>query len=137
MKLEGKVADFMTRDFPTTGPHESICLLVGKMRDGFMVVIDGKDVVGVITEMDILRSIRGSGEPGKLKVGECMTPCEMVGKQTCYQIGEDRPAEEALDVMATSDVSQLLVRDRAKRVIGVISVSSLLRSIKACKLLEP
>ena len=137
MKLEGVVKDFMSRDFPTTGIHESVCMLIGKMRDGYLVVIDGKDIVGMLTEMDILRSIRKSPDPGKLSVAECMTPCKLTGSTTCYQISEDRPADEALEVMTTADVSHVLVYDKAKRVVGVVSVGSLLRSIKACKLLEP
>lgn len=137
MKLEGLVKEFMGRDFPTTGVHESICMLIGKMRDGYLVVVEGKDIVGIITEMDLLRSIRKSPEPGALTVGDCMTPCKLTGGQTCYQISEDRPADEALEVMTSADVSQLLVYDKSKRVVGVISVGSLLKSIKACKLLEP
>ena len=134
MKLAGTVRDFMSTDFQTVRAEEPVCNLVGKIR-GFMVVMKAKEIVGLVTEMDILRSIRKSDKPADLTAADCMSPCKLKGKEVCFQISEDRPAEEALEVMTTGDISQLLVFNREKKITGVLSVNSLLKSIKECKII--
>jgi predicted transcriptional regulator len=134
MKLAGRVKDFMSKDFPIIRAEEPICNLVGKIH-GFRVVKSGKEIVGIVTEMDALRKIRKSDKPADLLVQDCMSPCKVTGVETCFQIGEDRPADEALKVLTTGDISQLLVFNSKKQIVGVLSVSSLLKGIKECKLI--
>jgi predicted transcriptional regulator len=134
MKLAGKVKDFMSRKYQSVQAKEPVCNLVGKIK-GYKVVLSGKKIVGIVTEMDVLRTIRKSTKPANLKVRDCMTPCKVSGARACLQISEDRPADEALKIMTTGDISQLLVFDKNKKITGVISVSSLLKGIKECKLI--
>lgn len=134
MKLAGKVKDFMTSKYPVIRAKTPICKVVGKI-ESFMVVMDEDEIVGMLTEMDILRTIRNSDSPSQLTAGHCMSPCKLTGDNACMQISEERPAEEALQIMTTGDVSHLLVFDKTKKITGVISVNSLLKAIKECKLI--
>lgn len=135
MKLKGLVKDFLQKKYPKVGFKESICSLVGKMKEGFLIVVKGREIVGIVTEMDVLRAVWKSSDPGKLRVQDCMTPCQATGYKTCFQIADNRPADEALEVMTLGDIGQLLVFDKKKKIIGMVSVNSLLKSIKSCKLI--
>lgn len=137
MKLVGMVKDYLGEKITQIDVQEGICQLVDKLlaSRGFLLVSSKDQIVGTVTEMDVVRAIYKSKKPSDLKVKDCMTACNLTGHEICVQIGDDRPADEALKIMITSDIKQLLVFDhKTKKIIGVISISKLLQGLKECQL---
>src|SRR5690606_21948467 len=70
------VADIMTTDCVTVSPGDSIFECAVKMRDndvGFLPVVDGRRLLGVVTDRDLV--VRGYAEkhPGSEEVRNVMT----------------------------------------------------------------
>jgi CBS domain-containing protein len=118
MKLE----QFMTRNVETIAPEDSLCSAAKKMRDhniGFLPVELNGSLVGVITDRDITtRSTAAGNDPQLTSVGEIMTS-DVV---TCYQ---DQSAESAAEVMNMHQIRRLIVVDKNKAVVGVVSLGDL------------
>jgi len=87
---------------------------------GSVVVFDGPDLIGILTERDVLVRVVGERrDPGALRVGDVMTT-EVV------TISLDAAVEEALAVMSASRCRHLPVMDSG-RVVGLVSQGDLTR----------
>jgi CBS domain-containing protein len=83
---------------------------------GVLPVYDGDRLVGMISDRDI--TVRASAEgrdPTKTSINEVMTP-EVV---YCF---EDQPVEEAAKIMEDKQVRRLIVLNRDKRLVGIVSL---------------
>ena len=92
-------------------------------RVGSLVVKNGKHLVGIVTDTDIVRRAVASGKPlGKLTVEKIMTApiCTIEGSEA---------VDDAQDMMAELGVRHLGVTKNGE-IIGVVSVRDLLRHYK-------
>ncbi|MDF0667252.1 MAG: CBS domain-containing protein [Nitrospira sp.] len=92
-------------------------------RVGSLLVKKGKQLVGIVTDTDIVRRGVASGKPlGKLTVEKIMTApiCTIEGSETI---------DDAQDMMAELGVRHLGVT-KNDEIIGVVSVRDLLRHYK-------
>ncbi|MDF0672752.1 MAG: CBS domain-containing protein [Nitrospira sp.] len=92
-------------------------------RVGSLLVKKGKQLVGIVTDTDIVRRAVASGKPlGKLTVEKIMTApiCTIEGSET---------VDDAQDMMAELGVRHLGVT-KNDEIIGVVSVRDLLRHYK-------
>lgn len=86
---------------------------------GFLPVARNDRLVGALTDRDIvLRVIAEGRDPLETPVGEVMTP----GAKYCYA---DEDAGHVVENMAEIHVCRLPVMDRHKRLVGVVSIDSL------------
>ncbi len=139
-----KVQDLMTTDVATTGPDallkEAAVELVRRKISGMPVVDDDRQVLGVLSETDILAKEgdprRGSGflqwlvDPGDpwitarfdaVTVGEAMsTPART--------ITPDRRVVEAATIMLDEDINRLPVVDPDGTLVGLLSRGDLVRA---------
>jgi CBS domain-containing protein len=114
-----KVRDFMTTDLVTVNVQAALAEAARLMRDadvGVLPVTDGKDVLGVITDRDIV--IRGLAE-GKVgaKVGEIMV-------DGLVSLSPDDDEQAAVKLMSDNDVRRLPVMEGG-HLVGMVSVGDI------------
>ncbi len=95
------------------------------MRDadtGVLPVGEGDRLVGIVTDRDVaLRLVAEGKDPAHTKVREVMT-------QEVKYVYDDEDLGHVADNMAEQQVRRLPVVNRAKRVVGVVSLGDLARS---------
>ena len=120
------IAKIMNKNPKSVGPKMSIASAAKTMRAarvGSLFVKKGKQLVGVVTDTDIVRRAVASGKPlGKLTVEKIMTTpiCTIEGSQSI---------DDAQDMMADLGVRHLGVTKNGQ-ISGVISVRDLLLHYK-------
>ena len=120
------VAQIMTKRPKSIGPKTSIASAAKTMRQarvGSLFVKKGKQLVGVVTDTDIVRRAVATGKPpGKLTVEKVMTT-------PICTIEESQSIDEAQDMMGDLGVRHLGVT-REGDIIGVVSVRDLMLHYK-------
>ena len=118
-----KVRDVMTTDVQLIQADASVSNAARIMLEqdiGFLPVARNDRLVGALTDRDIvLRVIAEGRDPAETPVGEVMTP----GAKYCYA---DEDAGHVAGNMGEIHVCRLPVMDRHKRLVGVVSIDTLL-----------
>ena len=129
MKLT--VSEVMTRGIETISPASTLEHAAKQMKThnvGMLPVVDEKQVVGVVTDRDIvLRAVSERLRPEMTRVRDVMTPKAI----SCY---EDQDIREVSLVMEKNLVHRLIVLDRDERLVGIVSLSDLAAKAKSEKL---
>jgi FOG: CBS domain len=118
-----KVKDIMTREVQVIHPDDSLQAAAQKMSShdiGFLPVMEADQLVGVITDRDLV--LRG--------VAQGMNSNAMLGRELmtspvihCF---EDQDVKEAARLMEESQIRRLVVLGRPdKRPVGVVSLGDL------------
>lgn len=117
-----KLSEMMTRGVEVTEPDANVASAAKTMRDlniGFLPVSSGDQLVGVLTDRDIVTRVAALGlDPTLALVSEAMTR-DVV---TCL---EDQSAEEAARLMQTRQIRRLPIVDHNQRLVGVVSLGDL------------
>src|SRR5262249_16280127 len=104
------------------GPEDTIQEAADKMKDfdvGPLPVCEGDRLVGLVTDRDIaVRATAEGFDPWTTKVREVMTP----GGIFCF---EDQDAAEAARLMKDKQVRRLVVLNRDKRLVGIVTLGDL------------
>ena len=120
------VASIMTKNPKSVGPTTSVVSAAKTMKSarvGSLFVKKGKQLVGIVTDTDIVRRAVSSGKPlGKLTVEKIMTA-------PIRTIDAGQAVDEAQDMMGDHSIRHLGVT-RAGEIIGVVSVRDLLMYYK-------
>jgi len=116
-----RVGECMTRDVRIASPEQTIreaALAMAECDAGFLPVGENDRLVGIITDRDI--AVRGvaEGKGPDAKVRDVMSP----EVRYCF---EDQSVAEVLRKMADIKVRRLPVINRAKRLVGIISLGDL------------
>jgi CBS domain-containing protein len=116
------VASIMTKNPRSVGPTTSVVSAAKTMKSarvGALFVKKGKQLVGIVTDTDIVRRAVSSGKPlGKLTVDKIMTA-------PILSIDAGSPVDDAQDMMGDHSIRHLGVT-RNGEIIGVVSVRDLL-----------
>lgn len=115
-----KVSDVMSTDCVTVAPQDNIYECAVKMKDhdiGFLPVVEGRKLIGVITDRDLV--IRGYAEkhPGSESVMTVLTE----GVET---ISPDTSVDEAVSLMSSRQIRRLPVVSGGE-LQGVVSIGDL------------
>jgi CBS domain-containing protein len=116
------VRDLMSRTLSAVDPRQTLfeaAALMRRLQVSSLVVLDGQEATGILTERDLVRALADGRDPGDTHVSQYMTQSPIAVDLA------DRAAEAAL-LMERHHVRHLLVTDRG-RVAGCISVRDLLR----------
>ncbi len=117
-----KISEVMTRGAECTRPGATLQEAAERMRSlnvGALPVCDNDRLVGVITDRDITVRATGKGDnPMVATVGTAMTPKVV----TCF---EDQNVEDAARLMEENQSRRLAVLNRAKRLVGIVSLGDL------------
>lgn len=120
------VSRIMTKRPKTIGPKTSVVSAAKAMRTarvGSLFVKKGKQLVGIVTDTDIVRrAVSTNKNLGKMTVEKIMTSpiCSIEGSQ---------PVDDAQDMMGDLGVRHLAVTQDGS-IVGVISVRDLLMHYK-------
>ena len=117
-----KVKDVMTRNVECVAPDDTVQAAARKMRDldvGPMPICDGDRLAGMVTDRDItVRAVAEGKDPAQCRVRDVMTPDVVY----CF---EDPDVRDAADTMAARQIRRLLVLNRDKRLVGIVSLGDL------------
>lgn len=114
-----KVEDIMTRAVHSVKPWDSIAQAARSMVEndvGMLPIIDGTDLLGVVTDRDIaVRALAAGIDPN--------APIRRIMSGDVATCSPDDEAGEALETMANEQVRRLPVCDDQDRVIGVFGLA--------------
>jgi acetoin utilization protein AcuB len=126
-----KVVDIMTKDPLTVTPTETIgqadeLMNTNKIRQ--LPVVQGKDLVGIVTDRDIRSFLSGSLLEGveareealNTKVQEIMTTEPM-------SVSSDDDLQEAIELMIDEKIGGIPVVDDAEGLVGIVTYVDVLR----------
>jgi acetoin utilization protein AcuB len=126
-----KVVDVMTKDPLTVTPTETIgqadeLMNTNKIRQ--LPVVQGKDLVGIVTDRDIRSFLSGSLLEGveareealNTKVREIMTTEPMT-------VSSDDDLQEAIELMIEEKIGGIPVVDEAEGLVGIVTYVDVLR----------
>ena len=104
---------------PTTGIRETILEMTSK-RLGCAVVVENNKVLGIITDGDLRRMMKSNDSYAHLVAKDIMSV-------TPKTIAENEYATNALAMMRTLSITQLVVADDEKNYLGVVHLHDILR----------
>jgi len=122
-----RIQDVMTADVSFVRPDTPILEIARKMRDGDIgatPVVEDERLVGMVTDRDVVVRVIAEGGDARTKTArDAMSP----GVLYCFV---DQSVEEVLENMGDQQIRRLPVVDRAKRLVGVVSLGDLALSGK-------
>jgi CBS domain-containing protein len=117
-----RVSEVMTQNVECTRPDATLQEAAAKMKSldvGPLPVCENDRLVGMLTDRDITVRATAEGEnPTAIRVRDVMTP-EVV---YCF---DDQLVGEAARLMQEKQVRRLLVLNRDKRLVGIVSLGDL------------
>jgi CBS domain-containing protein len=117
-----RVSEVMTQGVECIGPDATLQEAAAKMKSldvGPLPVCDNDRLVGMVTDRDIAVRATAEGDaPTDVRVRDVMTS-EVI---YCF---EDEFVEDAARLMAAKQVRRLVVLNRDKRMVGIVSLGDL------------
>ena len=117
------LADLMTRDVIAVAPEDTLGEAAERMAGndvGSAVVVEHGQLIGILTERDVLRAVAGRVHSSEARVREWMTADPVTAS-------EDTTAVEALETMMDNGFRHLPVLEGG-RTVGVVSVRDVMRA---------
>jgi CBS domain-containing protein len=118
-----KVKDIMTREVQVIHPDDSLQAAAQKMSShdiGFLPVLEADQLVGVITDRDIVLRGVAQGLKSNAMLGRELMTSPVVH---CF---EDQDVKDVAKLMEESQIRRLVVLSRSdKRPVGVVSLGDL------------
>jgi CBS domain-containing protein len=117
-----KVADLMSRDPRTATPDEDVVAVARRMAEhdlGFLPVMEGRQLVGAITDRDIVIRHVATG------AGASLVRDVMTGEARSCRPQD--PADEALGNMGRWQLRRLPVVDEDAGIVGILSLADAAR----------
>jgi len=117
-----QVKDVMTHGVECVSPDSTLQEAARKMKDldvGPLPICDNDRLAGMITDRDItIRAVAEGKDPRNTRVREVMTE----GINYCF---EDDDVAYAADQMKEKQIRRLVVLNREKRMVGIVSLGDL------------
>ncbi len=117
-----KVSEIMTRNPESAQVTDSILDVASMMRDlnvGFMPVLDGDTLVGVVTDRDITtRAVAEAMDAENSSIGEIMS-------SDLHVVSPDTDIDEAAQLMEEFQIRRLPVLDENGMLAGILSLGDL------------
>jgi CBS domain-containing protein len=111
-----RVSEIMTNAAVTDASDDTLAEAARKMwhqQTGSLLVVDGEDLVGIVTERDILRAVATGTKLDQARISEVMT-------KDLVTVNPGTSLREAAKVMADKWIRHLPVLDNGK-LVGVLS----------------
>jgi CBS domain-containing protein len=117
-----RVHDVMTRNVECISPEASLHEAAARMKSldvGPLPVCENDRIVGMLTDRDITVRATAEGEdPKVIHVRDVMTPDIVY----CY---DDQLVSEAAELMKENQIRRLVVLDREKQLVGIVSLGDM------------
>jgi CBS domain-containing protein len=123
-----KLKQIMTENVATIHPDDTLETAARIMRDqdvGFLPVYEGNELIGVISDRDIVVRAIAEGMDPKAKLGR-----DLVTSPAIYCF-EDQSVDDATDLMHDNQIRRLVIMDRkTKQLAGVVSLGDLALNVE-------
>jgi CBS domain-containing protein len=117
-----QVREVMTHHVEVVRPDTTLQEAAQKMRSldvGPLPVCDGERLVGMLTDRDItVRATAEGRDPKTTRVQEVMTP-------DVHYVYDDEDVQEAAQTMQQQQIRRVVVVNRDKRLVGIVSLGDL------------
>jgi CBS domain-containing protein len=114
--------DVMTPDPATVSAKDSIreaARIMASEDTGVVPVVDGRKVVGLVTDRDIVvRCVAEGKDTASAKVNECMT-------KSVRSVKEDTPVNEVLTMMSNAQIRRVPVVNNRDELVGIVSIADI------------
>jgi CBS domain-containing protein len=121
-----KISEIMSPDVEILHPDDTLQTAARKMRDrdiGFLPVYDGDQLVGVLTDRDLVMRAVATGLQAESMVGREM----LTAPAMCLY--EDDDVEDAKQLMERNQIRRLVILERGtEKISGVVSLGDLARN---------
>lgn len=137
-----RVRDIMTVEpqsvRPSTPIAEAYTLMIQGGFRHLVVVVEGGEVVGMVSDRDILQNMPPPSRESSVEQGRFANePVMSLMSQPALTIAPDEPIETAVDVMLAEQISALVVTTAQKRLLGVVTAVDLAKLAGALMRLLP
>ena len=127
-RKQGKqVRDVMTSNPECVTERDGIQEVARIMKEedtGVVPVVDGKKVIGLITDRDIVvRGLAEGRDLSNMKVNELMT-------KHVRAVHEDTPISEVLDLMSSAEIRRVPVINGNNELVGIVSMGDIATNTK-------
>jgi CBS domain-containing protein len=112
-----RVAEIMTNATVTDSTTVSLASAAGLMwrqQTGSLVILDGDEIVGIVTERDVLRTVAAGKNLDNVVVGDVMST-------DVVTTTPDTPVRDAARLMARDWIRHLPVVESGGRLVGIVS----------------
>lgn len=116
------VRDVMNKNVVIAKPDVTIREASGVMNKfsiGSLVVVEDKNIVGIITERNVLTAVAEGKDPETMPIENIMT-------KKVITITPDKPVEEAVDLMVKNKIKKLPVVGEGNKLVGIITASDII-----------
>lgn len=129
MPSKKAISDIMTKKVVCCEPDEDISKIWDKMySSGFsgFPVVKNKEVIGIITRMDIIKSghARISKESGKIR----NTTVNRVMRTPAITVNPTTTVRDAADMAVRKKIIRFPVVDNSKKIVGIVDIEDILRA---------
>lgn len=118
-----KLREIMTKDVEVLHPDDTIRTAAQKMRDrdvGFLPVLEGGELIGVITDRDLVIRIVADGVNSKAMIGRDILTSPVI---YCF---DDQEVDSAAQLMQMHQIRRVVVLDHKNgSIVGVVSLGDL------------
>jgi CBS domain-containing protein len=118
-----KIKEIMTKNVEALRPDDTIQKAAQKMRDrnvGFLPILEEGDLVGVVTDRDLVVRTLADGTKSKTMIGRDVPTSPGL---YCF---DDQDTDSAVRLMQTHQIRRLVVLDHDNgKVVGVVSLGDL------------
>lgn len=124
-----RVKDVMTRGVISVGSDASVAAAAKVMKDkniGTVLVIDGQDVKGLVTDRAIVTRVVGEDKDPRTVPVKAMMTRDII---TC---SEESDIVDAARILAENKVRRMPVTNASHELVGIVSVSDIALKIKPC-----
>ena len=122
MPNDKQIRDVMTANPACVSAKDSIrdvAKIMAREDTGVVPVVDGKKVIGMITDRDIVVRLVAEGkDPANAKVNEAMT-------KNVRSVKEDSTINEALQVMSNAQIRRVPVVNTNNEIVGIVSMKDI------------
>lgn len=127
--IETRVRDVMNAPVRTVGSAESVVAAARTLSAhdiGSLVVTQGGDVAGIVTESDVVRVVAGGGDPEGVAVADVMSA-------PVVTVAADCAVHEAAERLRDNDIKKLPVAEDGD-LVGIVTASDLARYVPEYRL---
>ena len=120
--LNQHVRDIMTSNPSTVSEKDTIrdvAQIMAREDTGVVPVCDGKKIIGLITDRDIVvRLVADGRDLGKATVNDVMS-------RSVRAVREDTPVQEVIDLMSSAEIRRVPVVDDKNELVGIVSMGDI------------
>ena len=117
-----RVRDVMTANPATVSEKDSIrdvARIMAREDTGIVPVVDGKKIIGLITDRDIVVRLVAEGKDlANSRVNEVMS-------KSVRSVKEDTPISEVLDLMSNAQIRRVPVVNQNNELVGILSIGDI------------